>query len=103
MRQEESAMTDGREMLSEALIHQIEDCAREQNRKPVEVLEEAVQLYMAQQRLQRLAERGERLARERGILEKNVPELVQQVRRERQHFGKERLQQSESPFPLVGR
>jgi hypothetical protein len=75
-------MTDARELLSGEMIEQIEACAREQGRKPVEVLEEAVGRYMAQRRLERLVERGERLAQQRGIREEDVPELVRQVRRE---------------------
>jgi putative PIN family toxin of toxin-antitoxin system len=82
-------MTDARELLSEDLIQQIEDCAKEQGRKPVEVLEEAVGRYMAQRRLDRLAERGERLAQRRNIKEEDIPELVQQVRRENGVRGRE--------------
>jgi hypothetical protein len=79
---EEASMTDARELLSEEMIQPIEDCAKEQGRKPVEVLEEAVGRYIAQRRLDRLAERGERLAQRRNIKEEDIPELVQQVRRE---------------------
>ena len=81
-------MTDARELLSEELIQQIEICAREQNRKPAEVLEEAIGRYMALRRLERLSERGERLARERGIREEDVPDLVQQVRQENKARGR---------------
>jgi hypothetical protein len=65
-------MTDAREILSQELIDQIEQCAREQGRKPVEVLEEAIGRYMASRRLARLAERGEALARRRGVREEDV-------------------------------
>src|SRR5712691_2555395 len=69
-------MTDEKQLLSDELLQQIEDCAREQNRKPSEVLEEAVRRYMALCRLERLAERGEERARARGIREGDVPGLV---------------------------
>jgi hypothetical protein len=42
-------MTDARELLSEKLIHQIEETARAQSRKPAEVLEEAVRKYLDEQ------------------------------------------------------
>ena len=76
-------MTDEKQLLSDELLQQIEDCAREQNRKPSEVLEEAVRRYMALRRLERLAERGEERARARGIREEDVPSLVQEVRQEK--------------------
>ena len=75
-------MTDARELLTGEMIERLEACAKEQGRAPVEVLEEALNRYMAQQRLERLAQRGERLAGDRNIREEDVPELVQQVRRE---------------------
>lgn len=81
-------MTDARELLSGEMIEKIEACAKEQRREPVEVLEEALGRYMAQQRLQRLADRGEKLARERGIREEDLPELVRQVRRENAERGR---------------
>jgi hypothetical protein len=81
-------MTDARELLTQEMIQQIEDCAKEQGRRPVEVLQEAVGRYMASRRLERLVERGERLAQRRNIKEDNIPELVQQVRRENRARGR---------------
>ena len=75
-------MTDARELLTREMIERIETCAKQQGSEPVEVLEEALNRYLAQQRLERLARRGEGLARERGIREEDVPELVCQVRQE---------------------
>ena len=46
-------MTDEKQLLSDELLQQIEDCAREQKRKPSEVLEEAVRRYIALRRLER--------------------------------------------------
>jgi predicted transcriptional regulator len=84
----EAAMTDEKQLLSDELLQQIEDCAREQNRKPSEVLEEAVRRYMALRRLERLAERGEERVRARGIREEDVPGLVQEVRQEKRVRGR---------------
>jgi predicted transcriptional regulator len=84
---DESHMTDAKELLSQELIEKIEGCAREQNRKPSEVLEEAIGRYMALRRLERLSEKGERLARERSIREEDVQDLVQQVRQENKARG----------------
>ena len=81
-------MTDAKEVLSEELLQQIEECARTQNRKPSEVLEEAVRRYMAVRRLERLAERGEERARARGIREEDVPSVVDEVRRENKVRGR---------------
>jgi predicted nucleic acid-binding protein len=76
-------MTDAREILSQELIEQIENCAREQGRKPSEVVEEAIGRYMASCRLERLAERGETLARKRGIREEQIPDIVHGFRQEK--------------------
>ncbi|HEY6345846.1 MAG TPA: hypothetical protein VIY49_30520 [Bryobacteraceae bacterium] len=76
-------MTDARDILSQDLIDQIEICAREQGRKPTEILEEAVGRYMASRRLARLAERGEALARARGIREEDIPNVVHGFREEK--------------------
>jgi predicted transcriptional regulator len=84
---DDSHMTDAKELLSQELIEKIESCAREQNRKPSEVLEEALGRYMALRRLERLSENGERLARERSIREQDVEDLVQQVRQENKARG----------------
>jgi putative PIN family toxin of toxin-antitoxin system len=81
-------VTDAKELLSEELIKQIENCAREQNRKPAEVLEEAVRRYMALRRLEQLAERGEARALARGIREEDVPGLVHEVRQENKLRGR---------------
>lgn len=76
-------MTDAKELLSEEMIQQIETCAREQGRKPSEVVEEAITRYIALPRLWRLTERFEGRAHAKNIREEDVPDLVQDVRRER--------------------
>jgi hypothetical protein len=81
-------MTDAEELLSEELIGQIEKCAREQNRRPGEVVEEALRRYMALRRLERLSERGGELARARNIREEDIPEVVHDLRRENTARGR---------------
>ena len=55
--------------LSDELQTQIEQIAREENRQPSEVLDEAVRRYVAIQALERLARKGEMYARARGFKE----------------------------------
>jgi len=74
-------MTEAK-LLSDDLLRQIEDTARAQNRKPVEVLEEAVKQYLDKQSWVDFVERNERRARALGIAEEDVPGLVDEVRRE---------------------
>ncbi len=75
-------MTDSRVLLSDELKHRIEEFAREQNREPADVMEEAVNRYLASQRLAQFAEKMERKAGSQGISEEDVPGLIQEVRRE---------------------
>jgi predicted transcriptional regulator len=75
-------MATGNEPVSDSLLQRIEDLARQQSREPAEVLEEAFNRYAALCRLDRFSEKMEARARSLGIEEKDVPELVQQVRRE---------------------
>ena len=74
-------MTEAK-LLSDDLLRQIEDTARAQNRKPAEVLEEAVKQYLDKQSWVDFVERNERRARALGIAEEDVPGLVDEVRRE---------------------
>jgi predicted transcriptional regulator len=74
--------------LSEDLQQKIEEIAREQNREPAEVLDEAVRRYVGVQALERLAQNGEKYARARGIKEEDVPRLVKEVRRENRERGR---------------
>jgi len=75
-------MTDAKELLSDDLLRRIEDMARVQNRKPGEVLEEAVKQYLDKQSWVEFVERNERRARALGITEEDIPRLVDEVRRE---------------------
>ena len=80
--------TEPRPLLSDDLLHQVQETAREQNREPSEIVEEAVGRYLAGRRLERFSERMERRAREKGIREGDVPRLVEEVRRENESRGR---------------
>jgi predicted transcriptional regulator len=80
--------TETKTALSDELRIQMEQIAREQNREPAEVLDEAVRRYVAVQRLERLALKGEERARKLGIREEDVPRLVDEVRRENRDRGR---------------
>ena len=75
-------MPETKTPLSDELQGQIEEIAREQNREPAEVLDEAVRRYVGVQRLEKLTQKGEERARKLGIREEDVPRLIQEVRRE---------------------
>jgi predicted transcriptional regulator len=75
-------MTETKTQLSDELQQRVNEIAREQNRQPAEILEEAVRRYFAVRRLERLAQKGEERARALGIREEDVPGLVEEVRRE---------------------
>jgi predicted transcriptional regulator len=77
----EAAMTDAK-LISDDLLRQIEDTARAQNRKPAEVIEDAVKRYLDKQSWVEFVARNERRTREMGITEADVPRLVEEVRRE---------------------
>jgi predicted transcriptional regulator len=84
---QEADMTDAK-LLSEDLLRQIEETARAQNRKPAEVLEEAVQQYLDKESWVKFVERNEARAKAMGITEDDVPRLVEEVRRENQERGR---------------
>ena len=75
-------MANGKELLSEELRQRVENIAREQHREPSEVLEDAVNRYAAECRLDRLQGKLGARAKKLGIREGDVPELVHQVREE---------------------
>ncbi|HUE20742.1 MAG TPA: hypothetical protein VMQ86_03625 [Bryobacteraceae bacterium] len=81
-------MIDSSALVSDELKHRIEEFAREQNRDPADVMEEAVNRYLAGQRLARFAKRMECQARSHGISEEDVPRLIQEVRRENETRGR---------------
>jgi predicted transcriptional regulator len=75
-------MTGVKTLLSDELQEQIERVARDQNRQPVEVLEDAVCKYLDDQKWQSLVARGEQRAKDKGLTEADVPRLIEEVRRE---------------------
>jgi hypothetical protein len=79
-----TVMANGKELLSDDMLHKVEDLAREQNREPAEVLEDAVNRYAAECRLDRLQGKLGARAKKLGIREGDVPELVRQVHEENQ-------------------
>jgi predicted transcriptional regulator len=81
-------MTDSRVLLSDERKHQIEEFAREQNRDPSDVMEEAVNRYLAGQRLTRFAERMVSQPLGQGVAEEVIPRLIQEVRRENETRGR---------------
>ena len=81
-------MTDAKVLLSEELIHEMEETAHAQNRKPAEVLEEAVRKYLDEQSWQAFVGNAEERNRAKGLAEEDVPRLVSEVRRENQERGR---------------
>jgi predicted transcriptional regulator len=75
-------MTESR-LLSDDLLRQIEETARAQNRKPSDVLEEAVKQYLERESWVNFVERNEARAKSMGLTEDDVPRLVEEVRREK--------------------
>jgi len=73
---------EAKALLSDELKRRVEDFAREQNCEPAEVVEEALNRYLAAQRLDRLSAKLEKLAIAKGICEEDIPDLVHAVRRE---------------------
>ncbi len=81
-------MTTSKTMLSDESQQQIDQLARDQDREPAEVLEEAVRRYAAACRLDRFADKMGARAQEKGICEENVARLVEEVRRENTERGR---------------
>jgi metal-responsive CopG/Arc/MetJ family transcriptional regulator len=81
-------MEDGKALLSDELLHQVEAMARAQNRQPAEVIADAVRKYLEEQSWAQFVENNENRARARGIGEQDVDRLISEVRRENQHHGR---------------
>lgn len=81
-------MTEGNALLSDELLHQVEEAARAQNRKPAEVVSEAVQKYLDGQSWVQFVERNERRAKAMGITEGDVERLVTEYRAENKQNGR---------------
>jgi hypothetical protein len=80
-------VTDPKPLISDHLLDMVQEIAREQNREPVEIIDE-VGRYLASRRLARFAEAAEARARANGIREEDVPGLVSDVRRENEALGR---------------
>jgi hypothetical protein len=81
-------MTNSKGLLSEEMQRRVEDFARQQNREPADVVEEALNRYMAGLRLEKLGAKMEGRAIALGIKEEDVPGLVHEVRRENAERGR---------------
>jgi metal-responsive CopG/Arc/MetJ family transcriptional regulator len=78
-------MANGKELISEELLHQVEEAARAQNRDPSELVADAVRKYLDDQSWVQFVERNEARARKAGIGEEDVDKLFSEVRRENEH------------------
>ena len=74
--------------LSEGLLAKVTDAAREENRTPDELLEDAAELYLENRRWQNLLEVGEQKARDLGLTAEDVPRLITEARREQKGRGR---------------
>ena len=74
-------MTDSKPLLSDDLLHEVEEAAREQNRQPADVVKEAVERYLRLKRREKLYAYGEGQAAKLGIRESDVPDLVKDTRK----------------------
>jgi predicted transcriptional regulator len=84
----EAAMANGKALLSDELLHKVEETARAQNRQPEDVVSEAVSKYLEEQSWVEYVERNEVRARRKGIGEEDVERLIGDVRRENAQNGR---------------
>jgi predicted transcriptional regulator len=80
--------TEPRPLIDAELLHRVEETARAQNRKPEEVVSEAVRKYLDDQKWERLVTAGEKRAKERGLTESDIPRLIEEVRNENRTRGR---------------
>ncbi len=71
------------QMLSDELIERVKHIAHHQNRRPAEVVEEAVRRYLSADRLAMFANEMGNKAASLGIREEDVPQLVDDIRRDK--------------------
>jgi metal-responsive CopG/Arc/MetJ family transcriptional regulator len=81
-------MTDRPQLLPEELMHQLEEAARAQNRKPAEVLEEAVRKYLEERSWVKLRGYGRERVEAVGIMtEEGMDRAISDWRKENlQHW-----------------
>ena len=75
-------MANGKELISDELLHQVEDAARAQNREPSELVADAVRKYLDDLSWVQYVERNGAKASKAGIGEEDVERLISEVRRE---------------------
>ena len=81
-------MANGKTLLSDELLHRVEETARIQNREPEEVVADAVTKYLDEQSWVQFVERNEARACTMGIGEEDVDRLICDVRRENAQDGR---------------
>ena len=75
--------TEHRPLISEDLLHQVEQTARAQNREPAEVLEEEWNRYVDEQSWAKLVTTGQENARRLGLQESDTERLIGEYRQEK--------------------
>lgn len=81
-------MPDNSPLLTEELLHKVEETARAQNRQPADVVADAVRKYLEELNWVQFVERNEKRARTNGIGEEDVERLIAEVRRENAERGR---------------
>ena len=82
------AVADSNIRMPGALMVELQKMARDEQRSPEAVVQEAVERYLRQKRREKLHAYGEGQAQRLGIREEDVPELVKQTRRETTERGR---------------
>jgi hypothetical protein len=75
--------TEPRPLISETLVRQVQESAREQNREPADVLEEAWVHYVEEQSWARLVAVGRENSKRLGLKELESERLIAEYRREK--------------------
>jgi predicted transcriptional regulator len=81
-------MANGKALLSDELLHKVEETARAQNREPEELVAEAVNKYLEAESWVQYVQRNEAKARRKGITEEDVDRLISEVRHENAQNGR---------------
>jgi predicted transcriptional regulator len=76
-------VTDGKALLSDELLHQVEETARAQHRQPEEVVSEAVEKYLEEQSWVKLVTDGKENAKRLNLTESDADRLISEYRQEK--------------------
>ena len=76
-------MADTTVRMPEDLMTQVQKAATDEQRSVSEVVTEAVQSYLKDRKWQNIVRAAEQRARAKGLTEDDVPNLVEEARRER--------------------